>query len=66
MAAPKLAGQSLAEGDLRARINCTVVAVERDGALIRGVAPDFVPQYDDTQIVVGRAADVHRFNELVS
>jgi Trk K+ transport system NAD-binding subunit len=63
--APALVGTSLAEADVRARTNCTVIAAERNGELVTEVGPDFVVQTDDTLVVVGPDRDVNRFNELV-
>jgi len=63
--APALVGTSLAEADVRARTNCTVIAAERNGTLITEVGPEFVVQTDDTLVVAGPDRDVNRFNELV-
>ena len=63
--APALVGTSLAEADVRARTNCTVIAAERNGELVTEVGPDFVVQTDDTLVVAGPDRDVNRFNELV-
>ena len=63
--APALVGTSLAEADVRARTNCTVIAAERNGELITEVGPDFVVQTDDTLVVASPDRDVNRFNELV-
>ncbi|WP_136602310.1 potassium channel family protein [Salinigranum halophilum] len=64
--APALTGKTLAQADVRARTNCTVVAAERDGELITEVGPDFVVRTGDTLVVVGPDRDVNRFNEIVS
>jgi Trk K+ transport system NAD-binding subunit len=61
--APSLVGQTLAEADVRARTNCTVIAAERNGDLVTDVGPGFRVQVDDTLIVAGLDADVNRFNE---
>jgi Trk K+ transport system NAD-binding subunit len=61
--APSLVGQTLAEADVRARTNCTVIAAERNGDLVTDVGPEFRVQVDDTLIVAGLDADVNRFNE---
>ncbi|MFB6130524.1 MAG: TrkA family potassium uptake protein [Salinigranum sp.] len=63
--APALVGRSLADADVRARTNCTVVAVERDGELLTEVGPDFVVQTGDDLIVAGSDRDVNRFTELL-
>lgn len=64
--APGLVGKSLAEADVRARTNCTIIAAERDGELLTEIGPDFVVQTGDTLVVAGVDADINRFNELVS
>ncbi|MDS0298458.1 NAD-binding protein [Halogeometricum sp. S1BR25-6] len=61
-AAPQLAGRTLAEADVRARTNCTVIAVERDGDLLTEVGPEFVVRVDDTLVVAGTDEDINRFN----
>lgn len=66
MGAPNLAGQSLAEADVRARTSCTVVAVRRDGKLLTGIDPEFVVQRDDTLIVAGNDEAIDRFAALAS
>lgn len=62
--APQLAGQSLAEADVRARTNCTVIAVERDGELLTEIGPDFVVRSNDVLVVAGTDDDINRFNVL--
>ncbi|MFC4356701.1 potassium channel family protein [Halobium salinum] len=62
--APNLVGRSLAEADVRARTNCTVIAVERDDELLTEVGPDFVVREGDSLIVAGTDGDMNRFNEL--
>ena len=61
--APELAGTSLAEADVRARTNCTVVAVERNGELITEVGPDLVVRTTDTLVVAGTDPDINAFYE---
>ncbi|WP_101296703.1 potassium channel family protein [Halegenticoccus soli] len=62
--APRLAGRSLADADVRARTNCTVIAAERDGEIVTDVGPDFVVRSGDSLVVAGTDADINRFNEL--
>jgi Trk K+ transport system NAD-binding subunit len=64
--APALVGTSLADADVRARTNCTVIAAERDGELVTDVGPDFVVRTDDTLVVAGLDPDINRFNELAT
>ncbi|WP_228546447.1 potassium channel family protein [Halegenticoccus tardaugens] len=65
-AAPRLAGRSLAQADVRARTNCTVIAAERGGEILTEIGPDFVVRDDDALIVAGTDGDINRFNELAS
>jgi len=62
--APRLAGGTLAEADVRARTDCTVVAVERDGQLLTDLEPDTRIQEGDDVIVAGTDAGTARFTEL--
>lgn len=61
--APGLVGRTLAGADVRARTNCTVIAVERDGTLVTEIAPEFRVKADDDLIVAGVDEDIYRFNE---
>ncbi|AFK18865.1 TrkA family potassium uptake protein [Haloferax mediterranei ATCC 33500] len=61
--APNLVGQSLVEADVRARTNCTVIAVERDGTLVTEISPDFRVEEQDDLIVAGVDEDIYQFNE---
>ncbi|WP_137286081.1 potassium channel family protein [Halorussus salinisoli] len=64
--ASELAGQSLAEADVRARTGCTVVAVERDGEVVTEVGPEFRFQHGDDVIVAGTDEGVNRFTTLAN
>ncbi|WP_435124885.1 potassium channel family protein [Halobaculum sp. D14] len=63
MEAPKLAGRTLADADVRARTGCTVVAVQRNGHLITDLDPDTAVRDGDTLVVVGTDDAVNRFTE---
>lgn len=63
--APALANETLREADVRARTNCTVIAVERDGESITDFDPDFRIRAGDELVVAGTDEDVQRFSELV-
>ena len=64
--APKLAGQTLGGADVRARTGCTVVAVERDGAVITDIGPELRLQRDDDVVVAGTDEGVNRFTTLAN
>lgn len=62
--AGRLAGQTLAEADVRAETGCTVVGAVRDGDVITSLDPDeFVFRDDDRLVVVGTDEGVRRFEE---
>ncbi len=56
--APAIAGQTMAEADIRANTGCTVVAVERDGELIDQIGPTFELAAGDVLIAAGSAEDL--------
>jgi Trk K+ transport system NAD-binding subunit len=62
--APRIAGRSLGEVDLRARTGCTVVAAERDGELLTDLGPEFVVRRDDVLIAAGSDEATNRFVAL--
>jgi Trk K+ transport system NAD-binding subunit len=64
MHAPKLAGRSLGEVDVRARTNCTVLAVERGDELLTGIDAGLVVRDEDVLILAGNDAAIDDFAEL--
>jgi len=58
-----LAGLRLGEADVRARTGATVVAVERDGAVITELGPETAVHAGDTVVVAGTDAGVRSFSE---
>lgn len=64
--APKLAGQTLAEAEVRARTGVTVIAVERDGEIMTGIGPSFSLQADDELIVTGTDESIERFDSIAN
>ncbi|MFB6220128.1 MAG: TrkA family potassium uptake protein [Halolamina sp.] len=64
MQAPALAGRNLGEVDVRARTNCTVLAVERDDEVLTGVGADLVVQADDVLVVAGNDEAIDAFAEI--
>ena len=64
LAAGRLAGQTLAEADVRAETGCTVIAAVRGDDVITSLDPDaFVVRDDDRLGVVGTDEGVRRFEE---
>lgn len=62
--AGRLAGQTLAEADVRAETDCTVVAAVRNDEVVTSLDPNtFVFRDDDRLVVVGTDAGVHRFEK---
>ncbi|WP_396613024.1 potassium channel family protein [Haloferax sp. S1W] len=61
--APGLVGKTLAEADVRARTNCTIIAVERNGGLLTELGPDFSVEKNDDVLVAGIDEDIYQFNE---
>jgi Trk K+ transport system NAD-binding subunit len=62
--AGRLAGQTLAEADVRAETGCTVVGAVRNGDVITSLDPDeFVFRDDDRLVIVGTDEGVRRFEE---
>jgi Trk K+ transport system NAD-binding subunit len=60
----RLAGETLASADIRARTGCTVVAVERDGETLTALEPDFRFQAGDAAVVIGPDDGVAAFTSL--
>jgi len=61
---PSLAGRTLGEADVRERTGATVVAVERNGELVKNPGPEFAVEPGDTFIVAGDDDAVNNFVEL--
>ncbi|MFB6354456.1 MAG: TrkA family potassium uptake protein, partial [Halobacteriales archaeon] len=62
--APGLVGQSLAGADVRARTGCTIVAIERDDAVLTELDPELVIEAGDTLVVAGTDDAMHDFTAL--
>mgnify|MGYP000368567687 CR=1 FL=1 len=62
--APELAGETLAEADIRARTDSTIIAVERDGEVLTDLGPTFRIEAGDPLVVAGTDDAVQRFNAL--
>jgi Trk K+ transport system NAD-binding subunit len=63
--APGLAGDTLAEGDVRSRTGCTVVAVDRDGEVVTDLGPDFRVEHGDELIIAGTKDGTRQFVDLL-
>ncbi len=61
-----LAGQTLAEADIRNETGCTVVGVERDGHLFTNIGPEFTIESGDILIAAGGLPAIERFREFVA
>lgn len=63
--APRLAEQTLAEAEVRARTGCTVVAVDREGEMLTDLGPDFRIERDDDLIIAGTDEGTETFIEML-
>ena len=64
MRAPELAGRTLGEVDVRARTNCTVLAIERDDELLTGIDAGLMIREDDMLVLAGNDEAIDAFAEL--
>jgi Trk K+ transport system NAD-binding subunit len=64
--APELVGYTLAEADVRARTGCTIIAIERDGALLTDIGPDSRIEDGDELVAAGPDADVNDLQAMVA
>jgi len=64
--APRLVGRTLGEADVRARTGCTVVGVERDGAVITDLGADFRIRDGDELVIAGTDDGTNRFTETMT
>lgn len=62
-AAPGLAGQTLAEADVRSETGCTVVAVERDGEVVVELDADFRLREGDELVLAGTDESIIAFHD---
>lgn len=60
-----LAGRTIDDADVRARTDCTIIAVRREGDLHTDVEPGFRIQADDRLVVTGTNEGIKQFTELV-
>jgi Trk K+ transport system NAD-binding subunit len=64
MHAPELAGRTLGEIDVRARTNCTVLAIEREGEVLTGIDADLLLRENDMLVLAGNDEAIDAFVEL--
>lgn len=64
--APKLAGQTLGDADVRSKTGCTVVGIERNGTVVTDVGPEFRVEPDDELIIAGTDDGIQRFTEQMT
>jgi len=64
-ASAEIAGQSLAEANIRDRTGVSIVAIQRGDELISPPTPGTVLEIDDTVVVIGDSEDCNRFEELL-
>ncbi len=64
--APRIAGRSLGDVDLRARTGCTVVAAERGDELLTDLGPAFEVREEDALIVAGSDEAINEFVALAT
>lgn len=62
----QLAGQTLAELDVRNETGCTVIGVERDGEFLTEIGPEFTVDTDDVFVVAGTESARSRFESWVT
>lgn len=61
-----IAGQTLADAQVRERTGVSVAAIERDGSVIPSPQADTVVEAGDTLVVIGSEEDLREFDALVS
>ena len=61
LTAAQLAGSHPLESGIRERTGCSIVAVEREGAIILDISPSFILAKQDALYVCGTARAFERF-----
>lgn len=62
----ELAGQTLADAQVRERTGVSIVAIQRDDTLVPSPSPDTVIEVGNTLVVIGSKEDVNRFESLIT
>lgn len=65
-AGAELAGQTLAEAQVRQRTGVSIVAIQRGDTLVPSPTPDSAIEVGDTLVVIGDRDDVRQFESLVA
>jgi Trk K+ transport system NAD-binding subunit len=60
---PSLDGLTIGEADVRGRTGCTVLAIEREDAIVTDIGPDTAIQPEDVLVVVGSEAAINAFEQ---
>jgi len=60
---PALDGLTIGEADVRGRTGCTVLAIEREDAIVTDVGPDTTFQPEDVLVVVGSDEAISAFKQ---
>lgn len=60
---PSLDGLTIGEADVRGRTGCTVLAIEREDAIVTDIGPDTAIQPEDVLVVVGAEAAINAFEQ---
>jgi Trk K+ transport system NAD-binding subunit len=62
--APKIAGRTIGDVDIRERTGCTVIAIQRDEAVSTDITPETEIGAGDELVIVGTDAGVREFEHL--
>ena len=62
--APKLAGHTLRDLDVRSKTGSTIVAIERDGDVVTNVGPNTRIEADDRLVIAGTDENVREFERV--
>jgi K+/H+ antiporter YhaU regulatory subunit KhtT len=61
--APAITGRTIGDADIRSETGATIVAIERDGAVLSDIGPDSRIEPGDELVVVGSDESVRRFED---
>ncbi|UWG47148.1 K+ transport system, NAD-binding component fusedto Ion channel [Halanaeroarchaeum sp. HSR-CO] len=63
--APSLVGRTIGDARVRSQTGCTIIGIDREGAVLTDVGPDVRLQVGDELIIAGTGEGIRRFNELL-